>query len=63
VSVAVVSRVLNDRSGPVAVATRAKVVEAIERLGYQPRTAARELLHRQRTVGADRDASPDRPGA
>jgi LacI family transcriptional regulator len=43
VSVAVVSRVLNDGTGPVASQTRAKVVEAIERLGYQPRAAARDL--------------------
>jgi LacI family transcriptional regulator len=50
VSVAVVSRVLNDGSGPVAVATRAKVVEAIERLGYQPRSAARELLQQRSTT-------------
>lgn len=42
VSVAVVSRVLND-TGPVAPATRAKVVEVIDRLGYRPREAAREL--------------------
>lgn len=42
VSVAVVSRVLND-TGPVAVATRAKVVAVIDRLGYRPREAAREL--------------------
>lgn len=43
VSVAVVSRVLNDGTGPVAPLTRAKVVETIERLGYHPRAAAREL--------------------
>ncbi|WP_158862108.1 LacI family DNA-binding transcriptional regulator [Leifsonia sp. AG29] len=42
VSVAVVSRVLND-TGPVAPATRAKVVEVIDRLAYRPRDAAREL--------------------
>ncbi|MGN8025258.1 LacI family DNA-binding transcriptional regulator [Microbacterium sp. 22242] len=42
VSVAVVSRVLND-TGPVAAHTRAKVVEVIERLAYRPREAAREL--------------------
>lgn len=41
VSVAVVSRVLND--GSVAAATRARVVEVMDRLGYQPRAAAREL--------------------
>ncbi|WP_113718967.1 LacI family DNA-binding transcriptional regulator [Arthrobacter dokdonensis] len=45
VSVAVVSRVLNEGSGPVAKLTKAKVVEAIDRLGYQPRAAARELQH------------------
>jgi LacI family transcriptional regulator len=43
VSVAVVSRVLNEGTGPVAPATRAKVVDAIARLGYHPRAAAREL--------------------
>jgi LacI family transcriptional regulator len=42
VSVAVVSRVLND-TGPVAAATRAKVVEVIDRLAYRPREAARAL--------------------
>ncbi len=43
VSVAVVSRVLNEGSGPVAAATREKVLGAIDRLHYQPRAAAREL--------------------
>ncbi|WP_423183383.1 LacI family DNA-binding transcriptional regulator [Arthrobacter sp. NyZ413] len=43
VSVAVVSRVLNEGTGPVAPATRAKVVEVIDRLDYRPRAAAREL--------------------
>jgi len=43
VSVSVVSRVLNDGTGPVAAATRVKVVQAIEELGYRPRAAAREL--------------------
>ncbi|KQO97637.1 LacI family DNA-binding transcriptional regulator [Leifsonia sp. Leaf264] len=50
VSVAVVSRVINEGSGPVAVATRAKVVEVIEQLGYQPRAAARELQQRGSTT-------------
>ncbi|MEJ3404820.1 LacI family DNA-binding transcriptional regulator [Rathayibacter sp. YIM 133350] len=50
VSVAVVSRVINEGSGPVAVATRAKVVEVIEQLGYQPRAAARELQQRGTTT-------------
>lgn len=45
VSVAVVSRVLNPGSGPVAVATRGRVNEVMESLGYHPRTAARELKH------------------
>ena len=43
VSIAVVSRVINVGSGPVAPATRQRVIEAIERLSYSPRTAAREL--------------------
>lgn len=42
VSVAVVSRVLND-TGPVAATTRAKVVEVMDNLAYRPRQAAREL--------------------
>jgi len=48
VSVAVVSRVLND--GTVAPQTKAKVVAAMERLGYQPRAAARELQQRATTT-------------
>jgi LacI family transcriptional regulator len=52
VSVAVVSRVLNDGTGPVAPTTRARVVDVIERLGYQPRAAARELQqHSITTIG------------
>ena len=43
VSVSVVSRVLNDGTGPVAPATRLKVVQAMDELGYRPRAAAREL--------------------
>src|SRR3954453_11421749 len=50
VSVAVVSRVLNDGTGSVAPHTRARVVEVIERLGYQPRAAARELQQRSITT-------------
>ena len=42
VSVAVVSRVLNEGTGPVAALTRAKVVEAIASLGYRPMAAARD---------------------
>ncbi len=45
VSVAVVSRVLNPGSGSVAPTTRSHVNDVIERLGYYPRTAARELKH------------------
>jgi LacI family transcriptional regulator len=48
VSVAVVSRVLND--GTVAPSTKAKVVATMERLGYQPRAAARELQQRATTT-------------
>lgn len=43
VSVAVVSRVLNEGTGPVAASTRSRVLHVIEELGYQPRAAAREL--------------------
>ena len=45
VSVAVVSRVLNPGSGPVAAATRGRVNDVMQTLGYHPRTAARELKH------------------
>lgn len=45
VSVAVVSRVLNPGSGPVAAATRGRVNDVMQSLGYHPRTAARELKH------------------
>ncbi|OUE09653.1 HTH-type transcriptional regulator DegA [Clavibacter michiganensis] len=47
VSVSVVSRVLNDGSGPVAVDTRRRVVEAIAELDFRPRAAARELSQGQ----------------
>ncbi|PPI34692.1 MULTISPECIES: LacI family DNA-binding transcriptional regulator [unclassified Rathayibacter] len=47
VSVSVVSRVLNDGTGPVAVDTRRRVVEAIDELGFRPRAAARELSQGQ----------------
>ncbi|WP_138732535.1 LacI family DNA-binding transcriptional regulator [Modestobacter excelsi] len=50
VSVAVVSRVLNDGTGPVAQQTRARVVDVIERLDYRPRAAARELQQRSATA-------------
>ena len=50
VSIAVVSRVLNDGSGPVAPQTRERVVEVIERLGYRPRAAARELQQQSTTT-------------
>ncbi len=43
VSTAVVSYVVNGGPRPVAQATRARVQEAIERLGYVPNTAARSL--------------------
>src|SRR3954447_4795142 len=52
VSIAVVSRVLNDGTGPVAPDTRARVVAVMERLGYRPRAAARELQqHSVTTIG------------
>lgn len=50
VSVAVVSRVLNPGSGPVAPLTREHVLKVIEDLGYHPRTAARELKHQPPTT-------------
>jgi len=50
VSIAVVSRVLNDGTGPVAPTTRARVVDVIERLAYQPRAAARELGQQSATT-------------
>lgn len=50
VSVAVVSRVLNEGTGSVAPKTRARVVEVIDQLGYQPRAAARELQQRSSTT-------------
>jgi LacI family transcriptional regulator len=51
VSIATVSRVLNHRPG-VSPATRAKVLAAVERLGYRPDRAARELSNRRHvTVG------------
>lgn len=43
VSTAVVSYVINNGPRPVAEATRAKVQDAIDRLGYIPNTAARSL--------------------
>ena len=50
VSIAVVSRVMNDGTGPVAAQTRARVVEVIDRLGYRPRAAARELQQQSSTT-------------
>lgn len=50
VSIAVVSRVLNDGSGPVAAATRERVLASMSRLNYRPRTAARELKARPQTT-------------
>ena len=51
VSIATVSRVLNDK-GPVAEATRHRILEAIERLRYVPHGAARSLITNQTdTIG------------
>lgn len=44
VSTAVVSYVINDGPRPVADATRVRVLDAIEKLGYQPNAAARSLI-------------------
>lgn len=43
VSIAVVSRVLNDGSGPVSPVTRERVMRVMTELSYRPRVAAREL--------------------
>jgi LacI family transcriptional regulator len=52
VSISVVSRVLNAGSGPVAFATRQRVVKAMDELAYRPRAAARELSQGQAlTIG------------
>lgn len=52
VSVAVVSYVVNDGPRPVSPETRAKVVEAIEELGYYPNELARSLSRKTTaTVG------------
>lgn len=52
VSVAVVSRVLNAGTGPVAPQTRARVVATIDRLAYRPRLAAKSLsAGRSETLG------------
>ncbi len=51
VSVATVSRVLNDK-GPVSEATRARIREVAERLRYAPHGAARSLITRKtRAIG------------
>lgn len=44
VSSAVVSYVVNDGPRPVAEATRLRVLDAIEKLGYRPNAAARSLI-------------------
>lgn len=44
VSSAVVSYVVNDGPRPVASATRARVLDAIAKLGYRPNSAARSLI-------------------
>jgi LacI family transcriptional regulator len=44
VSSAVVSYVVNNGPRPVAEATRRRVLEAIEKLGYHPNAAARALI-------------------
>ena len=47
VSPATVSFVLNDGPRPVSAATRARIVEAMERLNYHPNAAARGLARRR----------------
>src|SRR3954447_20193565 len=52
VSQGVVSRVLNDGIGPVAPATRERVLASIQALRYRPHAAARELKSRKTsTIG------------
>jgi LacI family transcriptional regulator len=52
VSVATVSRVLNDRGYPVRAETRRRVLEAIEKLDFRPNALARGLLlKRTQTIG------------
>jgi LacI family transcriptional regulator len=52
VSVATVSYVINDGPRPVSEGTRARVLDAIEQLGYRPHAIARSLkTGRTRTVG------------
>lgn len=52
VSSAVVSYVVNDGPRPVSAAARARVLDAIDRLGYVPNQAARSLAgQRTRTLG------------
>ena len=51
VSVAVVSRVINQGTGPVAPHTRDRVNTAIEQLGFRPRAAARSLATGAKMLG------------
>lgn len=64
VSIATVSRVLNDNGHPVSDGTRLRVLAAVEELGYWPNQAARSLrTDRSATVAviADDIASPFTP--
>lgn len=52
VSIATVSRVLNNKDHPVGAATRERILRAAEELGYRPNVAARSLrTERSSTVG------------
>jgi DNA-binding LacI/PurR family transcriptional regulator len=52
VSIATVSRVVNNNDYPVRAETRAQVLEAVKRLGFRPNDLARGLMQkRTRTVG------------
>ena len=52
VSIATVSRVVNDNGYPVRAETRAQVLEAVKRLGFRPNDLARGLMQkRTRTIG------------
>ena len=52
VSIATVSRVLNDKPHPVGEATRRRILRLAEEMGYRPNQAARSLrTERSATIG------------
>jgi len=53
VSVASVSRALNDQPGSMTAATRKRILAAVKKLRYTPHSAARSLITRRtQTIGA-----------